>query len=209
GLATALRPGQVEVTATSEKVPGTATLVVLARATSVEVSPPATLLYPGQSAQLTAIPLDAAGNALTRAVRWTSSQPAVATISPVGVVYALTSGTATIQAELDGVRGTAQLTVQPAVGTVTLVPLVSTILLGETLQLQAVVRDLAGTLLDRPVSWVSAPPAIALVAETGLVVPVARGIATINAFSEGKAGVAVVTIKAPVNAVTVEPALAS
>jgi uncharacterized protein YjdB len=49
---------------------------------------------------------------ITSQVAWTSSDPSVATVGARGVAGAVSSGTATISATVQGVTGSAVLTVQ-------------------------------------------------------------------------------------------------
>jgi alpha-tubulin suppressor-like RCC1 family protein/uncharacterized protein YjdB len=79
---------------------------------SVIVQPSATTLLPGATAQLTAVVRDAAGDELSGLpIEWVSDDPAVATVSPSGLVAGVASGTATITATADGRGGTAAITV--------------------------------------------------------------------------------------------------
>ncbi len=76
----------------------------------------------------------------------------------------------------------------PAVETVTVSASSSSVIAGQTLQLQFVVKDAAGnTLTDRPVTWASSNTNIATVS-AGLVTAVSVGRVTITATSEGKTG---------------------
>lgn len=58
-------------------------------------------------------------SALTNSITWTSSNPAVATVSSKGVVTGITAGTATITATVDGLNGTVSvstnITVSPKI----------------------------------------------------------------------------------------------
>jgi hypothetical protein len=55
---------------------------------------------------------DAAGNVLTgRTVTWTSSNPLIATVSPLGLVTGLVGGSATVTAASEGISATATVTV--------------------------------------------------------------------------------------------------
>lgn len=68
----------------------------------------------GFTAQLTATLRDAAGAILTGpAVTWTSSNPAVATVSATGLVTGRAAGSVTITASSGGRSGTAAVAVQP------------------------------------------------------------------------------------------------
>lgn len=116
GLVTALTPGTVTITATSEGKSGTAQVTVTqpqAPVASVTVSGPTSTLVPQQTVQLTAVTKDQGGATLTgRTVSWTSSQPAVATVNPTtGLVTALAAGATTVTATSEGISGTMLITV--------------------------------------------------------------------------------------------------
>jgi Tol biopolymer transport system component len=69
-------------------------------------------------------------------------------------------------------------------------------------QLTAAVRDSAGNVLSgRTIAWTSSDPGRATVSASGLVSAHARGVVTITATAEGKAGTALLTL-APVLAIT-------
>jgi alpha-tubulin suppressor-like RCC1 family protein len=87
------------------------------------------------------------------------------------------------------------------VATVSVTPSTSTLVPGETIQLQAVTHDAAGAVLtDREITWSSSANAVATVSETGLVTGVAPGSAAITATSEGKTGSAAITVALPATA---------
>ncbi|MDQ2664785.1 MAG: Ig-like domain-containing protein, partial [Gemmatimonadota bacterium] len=217
GVVTGVAPGSATITATSEGKSGTAALTVTAPpgipVNSVTVSPSTLSLVQGQTSPLTATPRDASNNVLTgRAVTWTSSNEAVATVSSTGVVTAVAPGSATITATSEGKSGTSAITVTAVpVGTVTLTPSSASVGQGETTTLTATVKDTNGlTVTDRPVSWASSNEAVATVSQAGVVTGVAPGTATITATSEGKSGTAALTVTAvPVGTVTLAPSSAS
>jgi Tol biopolymer transport system component len=79
---------------------------------SVTVTPPVSMIAPGEVAQLEATPKDASGAELTgRTITWSSDDGDVAVVSPAGVVTAVTPGSATITATSEGRSGTAAITV--------------------------------------------------------------------------------------------------
>ena len=82
---------------------------------SVDVSPSAPTLAVGGTQQMTATPKDADGNVLTgRAVLWLSGNPDVATVSATGLVTAVGNGGADIVALVEGITGSAVVTVGAA-----------------------------------------------------------------------------------------------
>lgn len=74
----------------------------------------------------------------------------------------------------------------------------SLLLLGDTVRLEAVARDAAGSALSGQVfTWSSSPESVATVSSTGLVTAVENGGVTITAATAGIVGSASVTIQAP------------
>ena len=218
GAVTGLAEGAATITATIDGVSGNTTVQVRTPVASVAVTPPsATLTVGGPTVTLAATPRDAAGTALSGrgATSWTSSNPAVATVGTTGVVTAVGAGSATITATIEGVAGTAAITVSPPapapVATVTVAPATATVAIGATTTLTATLRDASGTALTgRTVVWTTSNAAVATVgAGTGVVTAVGAGTATITATSEGKSASATVTVPAPVASVLVTPATAS
>lgn len=177
---------------------------------SVLVLPAAVSLRVGASVTLSASPRSAAGAEVpNRTVSWSSGAPAVATVSTTGVVAAVAPGSATITATVDGVTGTAAVTVTPVpVGAVTISPPSGSVQAGATLALSATVRDSAGSALTgRPVTWNSSAPGVATVSGSGMVTGVAPGSATIAATAEGVTGRATVTVTAPAPSCSPRPVL--
>src|SRR5438445_460839 len=213
GLVTGVAVGAATITATSEGQSGTAAVTVsTVPVASVVVSPAAANVSVGGTTPLSATPKDAAGSVLTgRAVTWTSSNPAIATVSATGLVTGVAAGSATITATSEGKTGSAAVTVSVVpVASVTVSPVTPVVLVGATVPLTATLKDAAGNVLSgRSVTWSSNAPAIATVSSTGLVTGVAAGAATIIATSEGKAATAAVTVNlVPVASVSVSPASA-
>jgi trimeric autotransporter adhesin len=166
----------------------------------------------GQTATFTAVARDANGASLNgRTTSWTSTDAAVASVNGSGEVTAAGYGSTRIMATIEGRSGGADVTVlRPLVASVTVEPGEATVLEGETVQLEASVRDAGGNLMtDREPAWSSNDPAIAAVAN-GVVTGVRAGAATITATLDGQSGVATVTVAPqPVASVTVEPATAT
>jgi uncharacterized protein YjdB len=214
GLVTGVAAGSATITATSEGQSGTAAMTVTnVPVASVTVSPAAASVSVGATTQLTATPKDANGTALSgRVVTWGTSNPAVATVSPSGLVTGVAVGAATITATSEGQSGTAALTVTNVpVASVTVSPATASLTVGATTQLTATPKDANGTALGgRVVTWGTSNAAVATVSVSGLVTSIAAGSATITATSEGKSGTSTITVtNVPVASVTVSPATAS
>ena len=160
--------------------PKVASVAVTALASQVEV---------GATVQFSASARDAKGNAMTgKAISWSSSAPAVASVDASGVVSGVAPGAATITATADGVSGTQPITVVPVpVSAVFIENRTPSVRQGNTAQLTAVAQDVAGRPLPgRTITWSTASPAIASVSATGLVTGLAAGFTYVRAASEGK-----------------------
>lgn len=184
-----------------------------ARVASVVVALDAPSLAVGQQTTARAVLRDARGNVLTgRAVSWTSSNAAVATVGSTGAVTALGVGTAGIRATSEGEFGEATLMVgQVPVASVTIAPASLSLVAGDMGTLVATCRDANGTaLMARPVTWSSDAPSIATVDAVGLVRAVAPGSGIVTAACEGRTATAPVRVSAaPVATVSVSPAAAT
>jgi hypothetical protein len=115
GLVRGVSSGTATITATSEGQSGSALVTVMPPAVaSVSVAPATPTVVGGQTVELTATTRDAGNNVLTgRAIAWSSSNEAVATVDANGLVTARSAGTATITATSEGQSGSAFVTVTP------------------------------------------------------------------------------------------------
>jgi uncharacterized protein YjdB len=144
---------------------------------------------------------DASNNVLTgRTITWSSSAPAIATVSSTGELAAVSVGSATITATSEGISQTLDVTIAPApVAAVTVTLAATSVQVGNTTQATAELRDARGNVLaDRTITWSSSNAPVATVnATTGLVTAVSAGDATITATSEGVSNGALVTVTVP------------
>ena len=202
GVVTAVGVGTVIILAQAEGRTGSATVTVNAPPiATVSITPTSAALTVGGATDLTATVRDANGNTvLGRVVLWSSSSPAVATVSSTGRLAAVSAGSSIITATIDGKSGAAAVTVSPvAIGTVTVAPGSSTLAIGGAVDLVATVRDVNGAVvLGRAVSWSSGTPSVAAVSTSGRVTAVAAGSSTITATADGVAGSATVLVSSPV-----------
>lgn len=149
---------------------------------------------------------------LDEEVVWTSSDPAVARISGMGVVTALAPGPVEITAQAAGRTVRAQIIVlerapaddppppatRGAVARIEVAPPSATLRAGETLRLQATPRDEQGRpLAGRAVAWSTSDDRIARVSADGTVSAVAPGSVRITASTEGRSQAATLTIAPP------------
>src|SRR2546422_254097 len=152
------------------------------------VASPTPTVGVGGTVQLTATTKDANGNVLAgRVVTWASSNTAVATVSPTGLVTGVAEGQSTITATSEGQSGTAALTVIPPVASVTAAPAPATVVVGQTLQVTATTKDAnRNVLTGRVVTWETSNTGVATVSPTGLVAGGTPGQATITARSRSE-----------------------
>jgi len=204
GVVTAVSAGSASIVATSESQTGAATVTVAAPApapvATVTLSASSTSVVVGSTLQVTVTLKDASGNDLTgRTVGWTSSNTAVATVSPTGLVKGIAGGSATVTATSEGKSGSLSLLVAPVpVATVTVTLATSSINAGQTTQATATLKDATGNALTgRSIAWSSSAPSVATVSTTGVVSALAAGTANIIATSEGKTGSATVAVTTP------------
>jgi len=75
-------------------------------------APPQNVLLTGSTVQLAAEPRGAGGQVLTRAVSWLSSNVAIATVSPTGLVTGVGGGLVTVTASSEGISAAVVLSVR-------------------------------------------------------------------------------------------------
>ena len=203
GLATGVSAGVVMIAATAGEVSGSAMLTVTVPpppvVATVLVSPMEASIEEGQAQQFEAMAMTADGMAIPDvAIMWSSSDDGVATVDADGLAAGVSAGEVTITATVDGILGTATLTVMeppPVVTTVTVTPPMAEIEEGKTQQFFAVAADADGMLIQgAPVTWTSSDESVATVSSTGLATGVGPGEATITATSAGVTGEATLTV---------------
>ena len=214
GLVSALRPGAVTITATSEGRSGTGALTVTATpVATVTVALGSNPIQEGATTTATATMRNENGVALAgRTVTWASSNTTVATVSSTGVVTALRAGSATITATSETKSGSALLTVNgPSVSSITVTLANGTIDDGTSTTASAVLRDASGaTLTGRPVTWTSSDPGVASVSSSGVVTSLFPGTTVIRATSGAVSGTATLTVReVSIGRVEVSPATAT
>lgn len=116
GGVTAVAAGSAKITASVYGISASATVrvrVAPPKVARVTVSPDSLLLATGATGSFTATAYDAAGHVLTgRAVAWTSSAPAVATVSASGTITGVAEGTARVTATVEGASAYASVRVK-------------------------------------------------------------------------------------------------
>ncbi|MGH7532559.1 MAG: Ig-like domain-containing protein, partial [Gemmatimonadales bacterium] len=186
GVATGVASGVARIVATIEGKADTSHLTVqLVPVSVVTLSPTSATVLIGGTRSFTAAATDSAGHPLTgRTFTWLSNDTTKATASAAGVVTGRAAGLDTISASTGGKTGIAVVTVTAVpVASVTVLPGVDTLYIGQHAQLLATPRDSAGNpLTGRLVTWQSLN-AFVTVDSTGMVKAAGPqlGSATINA----------------------------
>ncbi len=137
----------------------------------------------GATVQLAAEVRDQNGRTMAgTAVTWTSGATAVATVDASGLVTAASNGAVTITAMAGSASGSAAVMVEQAVRSVAVTPAADTLVVGDTLRLEAEATDANGhAVAGAGFAWASSDTSVARVDDTGLVSGVAAGGAAITA----------------------------
>ncbi len=208
GVVTAKAAGPASIQATIDNINGSAALVVNAppppTTASVVVTLDSASLLVGHTSQAHAVAKDAQGNVLSaKTATWTASNPTVASVSSSGLVTAQAAGTVSIQATIDGVNGSASLTVNaspppPATTASVAVTLDSaSMVVGHTTQAHAVAKDSKGNVISgKTATWTSGSTTVASVATAGVVTAKGAGTSSIQATIDGINGAASLTVAA-------------
>lgn len=144
---------------------------------------------------------------VTGSFTWVSRDPAVASVTPAGLVVAHANGVAWIVVtEAGGTRDSSRVTVQQQVSSVTVTPSTKTLYVGTTFQLSVTAVDGRGNAMPASTAFAwSSDAAAAAVNASGLVTANAIGTATISATAGGVTGRSTITVLSPVRRITVTP----
>ncbi|UBO73676.1 beta strand repeat-containing protein [Aeromonas rivuli] len=202
GEVTGKASGTAIVTAHLQEATGQISLSITnATVSQIQITPASLTLAKGMAKKLTAIATlsDQSTQDVSSQVAWLSSNTSIATISTLGLVNAVATGSTTLSASLLGVTKSLSLTVTNATlnqGGLTIATPPLTLIAGLTAQLAATGSYSDGTTVDvtASVSWVSSDPAVATVSLTGLVTAVGPGTATITGTLDGQTVTLVVTV---------------
>ena len=222
GLATALKQGVTNITATLGSVAGATTFTVAPPAlTSLSVSPQISSVRAGKMLQFTATGTfsDGTTQTLTTAVTWSSSDPSIASISNApgtqGLVTGLKQGITNISAILNGIGGSTALAVT-TLTSITVSPQNSSLFVGKKLQFTATGTFSDGTtdLLTTSVTWTSSDNSLATISNSpgtqGLVTGIAAGHVQITATFGSLASSSNLTVAVPtLVSINVSPQLAT
>lgn len=162
--------------------------------TTVSVSPPTNTMVVGESASLTtAVGTSDGTNTTALSPVWTSSAPAIVTVSPTGVATGVSAGSAIVSATIGGKTGTASVTVL-SVSALNIAPTTAALVEGEFRDLTAMATLSNGTSSVRAATWTSSAPTVASVTGTGRVTALAVGTSTISASVAGVTASAAITV---------------
>ena len=212
GVVTAVGRGQASIVASFEGKSATATIFVVDPTVS-SVALTATLpaiFYVGQTIQATALPKDGLNNTLSGfAVTWTSSAPAVATVSASGLITAVGPGTTTITATSGGKSGTLNVTVTLTPVARVALTLTKAAKVGRTVTVMAELFNSTGAVLNqanRTLGFHSSDETIATISPTGVITGLNYGTTIISCVVENKVGVLVVNVtEVDIDFITVTP----
>ena len=204
GFVTGQSGGIVAITAQQGSVTATTNILVESAAlSSIQISPPNSQVPVSILRQFKATGTFANGDIqdLTGFVSWTSSNPAIATISnaqsTAGSTTGLQPGTTHISAVFAGQTGNATLTVTSAtLVSIAVTPLSASIAVGGSQQFTATGTFSDGSALDltNQVTWGSSNSGFATVTR-GLANGVASGTVTVSASLNGVSGAATLTVQ--------------
>jgi uncharacterized protein YjdB len=198
GFVTAMALGATVIKASDSTAAGTLVVSVVAGTVKSLLIVGPTTIATAQTIELTASASTTGGNeVVTSGAVWQSSKPAVAAVSDVGVLTAVSPGTATITATYQGVVGTLTVTVVDM--TVTSISFygTTTVTRGATAQLTATAAlgDGSSRIVTNVATWQSLNTDIATVSDTGLVTTLSTaGTATITATYLGTTGSVDITV---------------
>ena len=201
GVVTAVKAGSVVITATAGDKSATCEVFVSKKVipvTKVTITPSTLNLATGETATLT-VSVEPEG--ATYEVEWSSSDETVATIVD-GVVTAVGEGTATVTAVVGDDSATCVVTVETPIESITLDKTELEMVKGDTETLTVTINP--ETAKEVKVTWSSSDEKIATVDETGKVTAVGAGEATITAKAGGKEATCKVTVKVPVESITLD-----
>ena len=202
GLASALDTGTTTIAAALGGFTGSTTLTVSPAAlVSIAVTPMNPTIVKGATEQFTATGTltDGTTEDLSTQVTWTSTAPAVATVSATGLAKSLAAGSTSILAQSGGITGSTVLTVGAAqLVSLAVTPANPAVAKGLTEQFTATGTYTDGTTADltSQVTWASAHAAVATISASGLARALAAGTSSISAVDGGVTGSTVLTVGA-------------
>jgi hypothetical protein len=206
GNVTGLATGDATVTAAVGAISfGVDVVVTPATVVAISINPPSVTVALGQQLALTASAAlsDGTSQDVTASVHWSVTNPLLAGISNdlgnPGVLTALLAGTSTVNASINGVSGSATITVDPAtLVSLSITPNVLSLPLGIPSQLSVtgVFSDGSTQDLTASVQWSSSNGGVLGISLGGLVTPLTIGNSTVTASLTGVSATTAVSVSA-------------
>lgn len=202
GVVTAVSSGSAVIRAmtVSGNLVATCTLTITMPVTSVTITPTFTL-HTGSTRQLMATIIPS--NATNKAVSWSSTNTAVATVNSSGVVTGISAGSTTIRVQTSdgGFSAISSVTVIIGIQKITLNTRNLSLLKGATFQVITTITPSNAT--NKTVTWSSAIASIATVSNSGLITAVGNGTGIISCFTQdgNKTASIIVRVTTPVSSV--------
>jgi len=224
GAVSAISIGETTITATVGELHTTVKVrVTPEKVNSVRILSPVAspyILRLTQNVTITATALNFQNLPLDgRFYTWSSSNPAIATVSQsttgTAVVTGVLLGSVTITVECEGLRDQMQVQVtQVPVASVQILPTDPTYLVGQNAQLAGVVKDSAGnalSLVGRNVIWTNSNGTVASVTANGVINAISQGTTTVQLIVDQvlSTPITVTVNQLPVISVTVAPQTAT
>lgn len=200
GTIKAQKSGQSTITASAGDKKATCEITVITPVENVTLDRTSVSLEVGQSTTLVAT--ISPNDADNKTVAWSTSDDSVASVNN-GTIQALSEGTATITATVDGKAASCVVTVQKKVIPVSSITLDKKSLAlnkGESATLTATVYPADATV--NSVSWSSSDVTVVSVDQNGKVTAVNGGSATITARAGEQSATCVVTVSVPVTSIS-------
>ena len=188
GLITTLsKTGSAIITATYKNVSSTFTINVSEKphVYSVSIDNSQSILYLGDTLQLTTTCKDNDVIVSSPTIAFSSSDSSVASISTSGLITSLKQGTTTISATFNGVKATFDLSVNVHSYSITLTDTSKTIIEGGTYQIEATCIKDGATQTNPVIVYSSSNESIATVSSTGEVTTLSVGNVAITCTYEG------------------------
>jgi hypothetical protein len=189
GLVSARAAGLVTIRAASEGKAGQTVLTIVPEPVSwVQITPAGDIVQaPGTTLQLGIIARANDGTELSgRGAAWSTTDTAVAVVTPGGMLHARGAGSARIIATVEGKTAEASVIVPTLIDRIQVDSATLTVGAGDEEQVIAHARAHDGTVLNRAFTWTSSSPTVASVSQAGVVRGVGNGTALITVSSEGK-----------------------
>jgi uncharacterized protein YjdB len=202
GLVTALSAGTSIVTATYEGLTVERSILVKALL-NLRISPASVTLAIASSQQLsvTGTYTDDSVEGVDSLLTWESSEPNIASISTSGVILAVSAGTMSVTASLQGVSEAIQVTVLPNLVSLTINDLSSSLKVSDTFQLivTGTYSDASTQNVSSSATWAVADAAILNISSAGLVTALSEGSTIVTAAYEGLTIERSISVKALLN----------